>query len=56
MSEIKIFRQLAAVYESDHTEQGVAWSAQRISKDVNFCFLESSYFSIQVAPQLSSQG
>jgi hypothetical protein len=34
-----------------------AWSAQRILKAVNLGFLDRSrYFSIQVAPQLSSRG
>jgi hypothetical protein len=36
---------------------GVAWSAQRIPTAINFGFLDRSrYFSIQVAPQLSSRG
>jgi hypothetical protein len=36
---------------------GVAWSAQRITTTVNLGFLDrTSYFSIQVAPQLSSRG
>jgi hypothetical protein len=35
--------------------EGVAWSAQRIPTTVNLGFLDRrSYFSIQVAPQLSS--
>jgi hypothetical protein len=37
--------------------EGVTWSAQRIPMAVNIGFLDPSrYFSIQVAPQLSSQG
>jgi hypothetical protein len=37
--------------------EGVAWSAQRIPKVVNFDFLDRSrYFSFQVAPQLFSRG
>jgi hypothetical protein len=37
--------------------EGAAWSAQRIPTAVNFGFLDRShYISIQVAPQLSSQG
>jgi hypothetical protein len=37
--------------------EGVAWSAQRIPTAVGLGFLDrSSYFSIQVAPQLSSRG
>jgi hypothetical protein len=37
--------------------EGVAWSAQRIPMAVNLSFLDQShYFSIQVAPQLSSRG
>jgi hypothetical protein len=37
--------------------EGVAWSAQRIPTAVNLGFLDrSNYFSIQVAPQLSSRG
>jgi hypothetical protein len=37
--------------------EGVAWSAQRILTAVNFGSLDRSrYFSIQVAPQLSSRG
>jgi hypothetical protein len=37
--------------------EGVAWSAQRIHMTVNLGFLDRShYFSIQVAPQLSSRG
>jgi hypothetical protein len=37
--------------------EGVAWSVQRIPTAVNFGFLgRSRYFSIQVAPQLSSRG
>jgi hypothetical protein len=37
--------------------EGVAWSAQRIPTAVNFGFLDRSrYFSIQVAPQISSRG
>jgi hypothetical protein len=37
--------------------EGVAWSAQRIPTAVNFGFLDRShYFSIQVAPKLSSRG
>jgi hypothetical protein len=36
--------------------EGVAWSAQRIPTAVNLGFLDGSrYFSIQVAPQLSSR-
>jgi CRISPR/Cas system-associated protein Csm6 len=35
--------------------EGVAWSVQQITTAVNLGFLDrSSYFSIQVAPQLSS--
>jgi hypothetical protein len=37
--------------------EGVVWSRQRIPTAVNLCFLDRSrYFSIQVAPQLSSRG
>jgi hypothetical protein len=37
--------------------EGVAWPAQRIPTVVNLGFLDRSrYFSIQVAPQLSSRG
>jgi hypothetical protein len=37
--------------------EDVAWSAQRIPTAVNLGFLDRSrYFSIQVAPQLSSRG
>jgi hypothetical protein len=37
--------------------EGVAWSAQRISTAVILGFLDPGrYFSIQVAPQLSSRG
>jgi hypothetical protein len=37
--------------------EGVAWSAQRIPKAVKLGFLDQNrYFSIQVAPQLSSRG
>jgi hypothetical protein len=37
--------------------EDVTWSAQRIPMAVNFGFLDRSrYFSIQVAPQLSSRG
>jgi hypothetical protein len=37
--------------------ESVAWSAQRIPTAVNLGFLDRSrYFSIQVAPQLSSRG
>jgi hypothetical protein len=37
--------------------EGVAWSVQRIPTAVNLGFLDRSrYFSIQVAPQLSSRG
>jgi hypothetical protein len=37
--------------------EGVAWSAQRIPAAVNLSFQNRSrYFSIQVAPQLSSRG
>jgi hypothetical protein len=37
--------------------ESVAWSAQQIPTAVNLGFLDRSrYFSIQVAPQLSSQG
>jgi hypothetical protein len=37
--------------------EGVAWSAQRIPTAVNLGFLHRShYFSIQVAPQLTSRG
>jgi hypothetical protein len=37
--------------------EGVAWSAQRIPTAVNLGFVDRSrYFSIQVAPQLSSRG
>jgi hypothetical protein len=37
--------------------EGVAWSAQQIPTAVNLCILERSrYFSIQLAPQLSSRG
>jgi hypothetical protein len=37
--------------------EGVAWSAQRIPTAVNIGFQDRSrYFSIQVAPQLSSRG
>jgi hypothetical protein len=37
--------------------EGVAWSAQRIPMAVNLDFLDRSrYFSIQVAPRLSSRG
>jgi hypothetical protein len=36
---------------------GVAWSVQRIPTAVNLSFLDRSrYFSIQVAPQLTSRG
>jgi hypothetical protein len=37
--------------------EGVAWSEQRIPTALNLGFLDRSrYFSIQVAPQLSSRG
>jgi hypothetical protein len=37
--------------------EGVTWSAQRITTAVNLSFRDRSrYFSIQVAPQLSSRG
>jgi hypothetical protein len=37
--------------------EGVAWSAQRIPTAVNIGFLDRNhYFSIQIAPQLSSRG
>jgi hypothetical protein len=37
--------------------ESVAWSAQRIATAVNMVFLDRSrYYSIQVAPQLSSRG
>jgi hypothetical protein len=37
--------------------EGVAWSEQQIPMAVNLGFLDRSrYFSIQLAPQLSSKG
>jgi hypothetical protein len=37
--------------------EGVAWPAQRIPTTVNLGFLDRRrYFSIQLAPQLSSRG
>jgi hypothetical protein len=53
---IPAFRQCLPSRQLLRTE-GVAWSAQRIRTAVNLGFLNRHrYFSIQVAPQLSSRG
>jgi hypothetical protein len=50
-------RRLSAKLVPTFADRGVAWSAQRIYTAVNIGFLDRSrYFSIQVAPQLSSRG